>query len=349
MKKTTRVISLIVAVAVLASLAASSSLVATSATPSQQTSARLISDQLVGEPVGAGHYLFWLVDGGKSIYGYDVDTGQQFLVGAGKNTKTNLTSIGQQLRWVEQTAVEGGVATQYSVQSYSIGGNAPAAQGHVSTLLNFTNTEQTKILAIDQDNLYYEVHYSRPGVYARSLTTGQERQFLSYSGYNFVARDEGLLWTEVYCSPCGKYGAEGYRLHLLLHGSSKDTVVADVFGQDFDYPGYDISGDNVVWVSMPGTHNGVHLYSIKSELSRVIAEGDAHQPLISRHLVLWTTVGNTYPDPFGYPSIIIYDLDKMEASTMAGADSGRVEAEAIGDTGVLVYVNKGSIYVAALR
>jgi hypothetical protein len=234
--RTARVVGLLIIVASLFGLPRGRFLAPVQA----QNHGRSVSKEIVGRPVAAGKFMFWLQRDGRSshlsIYGYDADQDALFSLPGKPMLGSPLATDGATVAWVERYQ-----GRDQRVQGFDL------STGQELTLLPSVGPRELGGIAIQNQVLFYQdVSLGHRGIYARDVTTGQEQQ-ITPTGREPVAADNRLLWTEeVYR---GQYLPPRTSLHLRhLDGRAPDAVLAV---GDAPLSGYSISGDYVVWVFAP--------------------------------------------------------------------------------------------------
>lgn len=291
----------------------------------KEVATRLISRTVLGSVGAYGQYLFWLDtrDGGRAIYGYELDEKREFLIkrlplGAG-----SFTSDGNTLAWTE------GTQAGDTIQGYDL------STGRESTLVEASTHNEFNDIAVHRNVLYY---VKTGGLFGRDLSSGGERVVVDTTseGSNplgafgrIVTADGILLWSRM--QSCGKFCPMVARLFLLkLDGSQKSTVIATTTN---GYGGYEVSGENVVWSGE--NDRRIYLYNMSTGFTKLISPTnvDSTNPLINGNLVAWTegSIDRT--------SMKLYNIAIGSVSTVVPpSDSvGVVAAQAIISSEALAY------------
>lgn len=312
--------------------------------------ARLIASTALGVPVAAGHYLIWpdsrsVAAGQRSVYGYDLNTNQEFLIANDANDKYSFATDGTLVVWVEVPS-----GTTARIQSFNLNTRQS------STILEAAGPAEFGDLAVDGAMLYYldnrgpsdgsppaNVSETRNGLYARNLQTGQE-SLISSTAQHPVAADGILLWSEEVqyrddtTDPSGTnyitpLSLAQWRLHLtrdVANTSPTDTVIAQGMER---FSGYQVSGDKVVWAFRPGSGDGqAYVYRLSSGSNQLISSQTANNPLIKGNDVAWTTTQSSaidQPRQWSVYKASATATDSSTTSTVIEPNLTQIEAWAI--------------------
>lgn len=242
--------------------------------------AQLIADTVVGSPVAAGNYLFWVDqrDAQVAIYSYNLDTQQETRIQELVQTYdvSSLVSDGQTVAWVDTTL------PIQRIQSYSLSTEA------VSTVITDTEAYGLGDIALEDGVLYYaDTAPSHRGIYAYNLTTGQT-QPVTPVGHHPVVNDGVLLWQDVQYSP-GSSIAERSLYARTLDGSLDTTLIVSGTAA---FSGYGIAGDHVVWsFSPPVVDQRVTSYHLATGNTQILSSQAGSLPTISQQRVAWREAG----------------------------------------------------------
>lgn len=320
--------------------------------PTQRVAAdgvTLIASAILGQPVGTGHYLFWVdaKDPKGPIYGYDVTSQKKFLVTAEDGDKHYLASDGNKLVWVESSGPAAPTDQSTSPQPESIR-VCDLTTGVLATVLQAADTTgEFGGLALDNGVLYYQDGtQGHTGLYMRNLATGQD-SLVSATGESPVAADSSVAWSEEqfvagaahmesdadgnYISGTGTYT---WTLHLeqpARQGGLPDTILATGPGP---FGSYHVSGDSVIWAAMPpSADRAVHLYSISAGTNTVLFPGPATNPIVSGSDTAYTV------EPSGPASDVPQWTIQAQPSsvTVIQASSAQLETSAILPGGILAF------------
>jgi hypothetical protein len=252
---------------------------------------RLSAQGIIGDPVVAGHYVFYYKDilnrGNtltplpdptpvpyRALYAGDADSHSTYLIKNMPAGSLVLASDGQSVAWVENGPNGAATVHNYDLRSQT-----------ERILLADGAPHQIAGVALDNGLLYYEDRVTvHSGIYAYDPSTRQER-LISSSGHNPVARDGTLLWNEVQAGAGNLPPAVS--LHLVRQdGSGGNTVLAT---QRAELSNYAVAGDSVVWAyAAPAGDQRVYLYSIGRGTRRPLYAGSALHPVVDGPVVAWS-------------------------------------------------------------
>ncbi len=315
----------------------------------QATSGRAakLSDTLVGKPVAGGHYLFWTDTRNPkmAIYGYDLNTNQEFVVKQLPLGASSLATDGQILAWVEgsERPAEGD-----SLHTYNL---ATKQESTIIPTSRNGNGNELGGVAVDKGTLYYK---GSSGLVARDLSSGQE-QVISVKGQDPVAADGKLLWVELeqHCTQ-GTFCPYEWSLHLLVQGGAKSDIVLATSGGENGFSGYHISGSRVVWGYVGGTY--LALYDTKDGTRKTIQGKGASlsHPLISGNIVVWSEGPTGAIGEQGGWSIKGYNTDTDSLWTIISNSNAITQAWAIIGQQFIAYTSgsggaSSSLYIGELN
>lgn len=251
-----------------------------SATPSPTPVVTPIADTVVGKPVGAGEYVFWIDirNNQVAIYRYNLSTQQTALIQqlTQPSDASAMASDGQTLAWVNTTS------PLHRIQLYNL------TTRQVSTITMDTESRRaSREIALDNGILYYEdTRGAQEGIYARNVTTGQEQRVIPH-GYVPVADDGTVVWSDSQLlSSNGEFSVIERRLYAQrLDGSLAKTLI--VTGTDW-FTDYAISGDRIVWSFNPRAKDRrVTSYHLGTGQTQVLSSNDGYGPTIRQDRVAW--------------------------------------------------------------
>jgi hypothetical protein len=247
---------------------------------------RLIADTVVGQPVAAGDYLFWIDQraGHTAIYGYHLTDHHPFRVKslASPAAVKGLASDGRHLVWVERPVwADQQVRVPARIQGYDIAARREFTLVAATDLSGFATTNP----AVADGVVYYEDQsVDHAGLYARTWETGQEER-ISRMGQDPVVADGVLLWHEA--EPRGQRLPPVSRLYMQQRGRTEPTLVAQGPGW---FSGYGVAADRIVWSLLPApgeSDERVYAYRIATGNSAPVSAGPGRFPVISAGGMAW--------------------------------------------------------------
>ncbi|MEO8287300.1 MAG: hypothetical protein ABI670_12820 [Chloroflexota bacterium] len=233
---------------------------------------KLITRSLAGEPTAGGAYLFWtdVRNTSMAIYGYNVNTSQEFLVKTLPRGAASLATDGRALAWIQGEPSGGD-----SIHTYNI------ATTQETTVIPSGTAEYSGI-AVDNGTLYYESQTS--GLVARNLSTGVE-QVISTKGVQPVAADGKVLWLEQE-QICYDVALCSTLQHLYLAElDNLQSVTNLATSGPSGFGAYQVSGNRVVWAT--GT-TGFTIYQIREGSKGAFQTGGFSFPIIRGDMLVWT-------------------------------------------------------------
>lgn len=292
---------------------------------------QMVASTVVGNVVGIGRQLYWLDSrsGGSSIYGYDLDRKQEFVVT--NEAAGDLTVDQSLLVWL----VAPGNDHLMKVRSYDPVSRKQATIGGLE--FGGDTFEGFPAMAVTANTIYYVA--ARNGIfaalYAHDLTTGVERMISPY-GRDPVARDGILLWKEV----TYPHRSDQTSLHVLHIGSNLGSVT--ILDQEGCAMGYDVSADNIVWsLDCTAIDQRVYLYNLSSRLSEPISSTSSRTlsgyPVISGNIVAWTNLPSGNPGETNSWSVSAYDTNTKVVTLVARSDTTELHTWAIIDGQAVAY------------
>jgi hypothetical protein len=277
---------------------------------------------------GAGHYLFWADSSYPytRLYGYDLNTGHQWLLTEHLSTRYSVASDGQIVAWVESEAGN-------SVASYNLN------TGTASTIIPPGEPDLLWVegIAVDSGTLYYTANTrTGSGLFARPVTGGPPTQLRSGRVLPPMAAGGNVLWAE----------EEGYggkqvhytsTLHLRTPATPPEGVVLPAGSLGFG--GYDVSADYVAWTDA-GPSGALHLYTIAGGAQQELAT-DATMPRIRGNQVAWSEAPGY--GRFG-GSVWTYNIATIATRLIAGGQYPEAAVVALLDGPAVAYtVGQGSL------
>lgn len=272
----------------------------------RQSRSEVLTDSIVGKPTVNNRYIFWLddIDGNMSIKGFDFVRGVKINIDQ-IGHKWDLTSNSTQLAWVSSTINGDSQINLYDISSRT-------AQVFYETTAYISN------LAMSDSHLYFQDGTEgSQGLFAIDLLS-QEKELVSSVGQRPVTHNGILLWSElvnansVYLPIVQNFGAFSGRLTaseedsgmypelnrgtftskewvLRLRTPSQTTSSTVIARSKGSFSSYNISGDTVVWSSLPPAEDlRVFSYSISTQTVNAVSQGWATNPVIQGTEVVWT-------------------------------------------------------------
>jgi hypothetical protein len=291
--------------------------------------ARLVTATVRRAAWGAGHYLFWVDSGSPDtrLYGYDLNTGRQWLLTEHLNQRYSVASDGQIVAWVEGEA--GNSVARYDLRTGVAGTIIPPGSPDILWIED---------IAVDNGALYNMANTrTGMGLFARPVTGGPPAQLRSGRVLPPVAAGGNLLWAEE-AGYGGKQVHYTSTLHLRTPATPPEGSVLPAGQQG--YSGYAVSADYVAWTD--ATPDGtLHLYSIAGAASRQIATG-AGTPRVRGNQVAWSEAPGY--GRFG-GNVWTYDIATGATRLIAGGQYPQAEVVALLDGPAVAYTaGQGSLF-----
>jgi hypothetical protein len=295
----------------------------------------LLSETSIGTPAAGGHYIFWtdVRNPQMAIYGYDLNTSQEFLVKQLPLGAASLATDGQTLVWVEGTAQSGD-----SIQSYDL------ATKRLSTIVP-SGTNEYDHIAIDAGTLFYEK--SGTGLVAHVLATGQER-LISASGSAPIATEGKLLWTELkqQCPPNDLCSSQ-WELYLSDSANIKSKTLLATSSGPNGFRTYNASGNQVVWADAFWS-DGFTLYDVRNSTSRTIRTQGISEPIVSGNIIVWSEGPTGGPQgPKGW-SIKGYDMSTNTSWKIIPEGNSFLRPSCIISGKTLLFTDADKLYLTEL-
>jgi len=306
--------------------------------PGPPATAGLIAATVRRAAWGAGHYLFWVDNRypDTRLYGYDLNTGRQWLLTEHLNGRYSVASDGQLVAWVEGEA--GNSVASYDLRTGVAGTIIPPSEPGLLWIEG---------IAVDNDTLYYTGNTSTGmGLFARPVTGGTPAQLRSGRVLPPMAAGGNLLWAEEE-GYGGKQAHYTSTLHLRTPTTPPEGIVLPAGQQG--YSDYAVSPDYVAWTDAT-PEAALHLYAIAGGAQRQLATG-AGTPRIRENQVAWSEAPGY--GHFG-GNIWTYDIPTGAARLIAGGQYPQAAVVALLDGPAVAYtVGQGSpldlrLYVAPL-
>lgn len=239
---------------------------------------RLITDTaIVGHPVVARNYLFWL-DGrhlNRAIYGYNLKTEQEFLIPA-QHRPRFVASDGTIVAWIEQR--------DSAFSSYELIRGYDLRTKHIFTFVTATSAAGFGTLAMHNGQLYYTRRdQDQRGLYVYTVATGQIQQIGPGKAEEPVVDDSFLLWNHE--NPRERYATPSRSLYLRqLENGAGTTMLTGTR----NLISYAVDGKYAVWshTSTTGTQQVV-LYDIDRQEHKIISMDMAEYPVIAGDVIAW--------------------------------------------------------------
>ncbi|HET9494331.1 MAG TPA: hypothetical protein VFR15_08885 [Chloroflexia bacterium] len=247
----------------------------------------LIARTVIGEPAARGHYVFWTDSRASdwAIYGYDVNTGEEFVVKQLPLGASGLATDGRLLAWVESSASNSGVIIE-SIQVYNL------STREESTVSSSAGSELDR-LALDNGTLYYG-NQDMGYLVARDISTGQEQQ-VAAGGKEPVAAGGNVLWTELKqdCDP-GPLCHFQFALQLARSGEYSKATALTVSSGPNGFWGYSASGDTAVWADAWWLE-GFMIHDLRSGTNKVVSGKAVTSPVVAGDIVVWAEDATSSP------------------------------------------------------
>ena len=303
---------------------------------------RQIASQAIRFPIAVSNYLFWIsVQPNKSVYGYDVSQGRQFLITSPgpDHDIYRLASDGKTVAWTEDYSHIKGYDLSTGKEFAIVDAEDPHAIGDAPGAG----------IALENGVLYYADvvmnsqtnEWEEGSIYAYNLATKAQRKLVEH-GRNPVVKDGVLLWSHF--DPQSGDDPSVMTLHALkLDGSMGDTLLSSGLALHY-YSGYQVSGDSVVWAGS-GQEAGVYLYNLKTHTRSQLPGQGGINPFVRGNKVVWTEEPNgglTGGAPADW-SIVTYDTATRMKSLATQLHTEWAQATGITSQGVIAYF-KGQVY-----
>lgn len=313
----------------------------------------MISSTVVGEPIAAGQYLFWIDTRNTrpAVYGYNLTAGTEFLIKDTSVGKASLASDGQTLVWVENAPFNSVLTS--SPSGDSIRGYDTTTGQEISIVIS--GGREFGGLALDNGVLYYQDGSDNHiGLYSRILSTGQEN-LISAAGQNPVAADGKVVWVEktqecypsqpAYSDPGPDAGAAPIitgtlsqscdsTSHLYLLNTTQPTTSNLPLAIAKGFRGYSVSSNKVVWTQL---NEATYLYTISTATTTTIATRSVANPLVKGNTMAWTEAPSGAVDQPNVSGINISDTSSSATSAMVSNSTADVRARAITSSNAVVY------------
>ncbi|PZS01213.1 MAG: hypothetical protein DLM69_05195 [Candidatus Chloroheliales bacterium] len=281
--------------------------------------------------VVAGRSLFW-VSSDCGLCGYDVDSGERYVVTDRPGDKVNVTGNGKILYWLEASPTSRGDIHVFDPTTRR---ETIAMYGDDINLFNFV---------VDGNFIYYQASLEgKPGIYQRNILTGGDKLVHTTDRYiaKLVAADGTLVW-------CEANNGVVFMYLLRSDGSKGDTMFAKWNG----YVGsYSVSGDDIVWTEPFQSQVAVNLHHISSNSDDSLGlypSGTIDQPIVAGKTVAMLVGENTPLHRY----IISYDSVTRLNTVTAWSDSYEIDHIALVDQDTLAYsaiINIGDAAIFIVR